>query len=102
MQNKNVPAANDIATMLQIESELADDTLVLNPEQRRGKEVLMRHMKAAFDLEAVARDKLARQFDPNYTPNPKFDYGISEEERATRDEARQRTGAWKRAMDVGQ
>jgi len=83
--------------LLELEHELANEygqLDALTPEQRRGKEVLLRNMKAAFDMEAVAREKLARQFDPEYKPNPKFAYGISEQERARRDEQRSRVINW--------
>jgi len=94
-QGKNDPDANDIEMMLQLEHELANiDALPLTVEQRRGKEILLRNMKAQFDMPAVANERLAQQFDPDYKPNPKFDYGISKEERARRDEARSHIINW--------
>jgi len=97
MQSKNVPDENDIALMVSLEHELANEygqLDALTPEQRRGKEILLRNMKAQFDMPAVAKEKLAQQFDPNYKPNQRFDYGISQDERAHRDEQRSRVINW--------
>lgn len=95
MSGKNIPDDNDIALMLELEHELASGALdALTPEQRRGKEVLLRNMRLQFDMQAVAQEKLAKQFDPDYTPNPRFDYGISQAERARKDEARSRIINW--------
>jgi hypothetical protein len=97
MQNKNVPDENDIALMIELEHELANEygqLDALTPEQRRGKEILLRNMKHQFDLPAVAQEKLAQQFDPDYRPNSRFDYGISKEERDTRDDRRSYVINW--------
>ncbi len=83
--------------LLELEHELANEYGQLDAfsaEQRRGKEVLLRNMKAAFNLEEVAREKLAKQFDPDYVPRSNLDYGISAEERARRDEARSKVFNW--------
>jgi hypothetical protein len=91
MQNKNIPDEHDIALMVELEHELANEygqLDALTPEQRRGKEVLLRNMKSQFDMPAVAKERLAQQFDPEYKPDPRFDYGISKEERARKDEWR--------------
>lgn len=97
MQSKNFPDENDLALMIELEHELANEygqLDALTPEQRRGKEVLLRNMKAQFDVQAAAHENLAKQFDPDYKPNPNFDYGISKQERASRDEARKQVINW--------
>lgn len=97
MFTKNIPDANDIEAVLQLEVELANAYGELNdlsPEQIRGKQILMQHMKAQFNMEAVARHKLASQFDPDYKPSANHNYGISKEERARRDEARSKVFNW--------
>lgn len=93
---KNIPDENDIIMMLELERELSNENQVsaLTLEQRRGKEVLLRNMKSHFDMPAAANDKLARQFDPDYKANPDYDYGITSEERARRDEARRHVINW--------
>lgn len=99
MHTKNIPDANDIEAMLQLEVELTNAYGELNglsAEQIRGKQILMQHMKAQFDMEAVARHKLASQFDPDYKPSANLDYGISKEKRDRRDEARSKVFNWSR------
>lgn len=97
MQSKNVPDEHDVELMLALEHELANEygqLDALTMEQRRGKEILLRNMKAQFNMPAVAKERLAQQFDPNYKPDPRFDYGISKEERAKRDAARSHIINW--------
>jgi hypothetical protein len=102
-EGKNIPDENDITLMIELEHELANDygqCDALTPEQRRGKEILLRNMKTQFDMPAVAQEKLAKQFDPDYKPDPRFDYGISKQERARKDEARSHVINWSK-MDRG-